>query len=59
MQSEVRAAAIKKRQKELIKNWGNEVRIEAEKLLPDNVNVSELLGETAGEEDAESNGGKM
>lgn len=58
MQSEVRAAAIKKRQKALIKNWGNEVRIEAEKLIPDDINVSELLGETLDDDNADSNNGQ-
>ena len=58
MQSEVRAATIKKRQKDLIKNWGNEVRIEAEKLLPADVNVSQLLGEIDGKDDSDSNNEK-
>ena len=59
IQSDVRAAALKKRQKSLIKNWGNEVRIEAEKLMPDDINVSKLLGETLDADNANSNDEKI
>jgi len=39
MSNEMKTKAIKKRQKELVENWGEDIRAEAEKLLPDNIKL--------------------
>ena len=39
MSNEMKTKAVRKRQKELVENWGEDIRAEAEKLLPDNIKL--------------------
>ena len=45
MSNEMKTKAIRKRQKELVDNWGEDIRAEAEKLLPDNIKLPESNAE--------------
>jgi len=48
MSNEMKTMALKKRQKELVDNWGKEIRAEAQKLLPDNIRLADGIGESDG-----------
>ncbi|HAA92631.1 MAG TPA: hypothetical protein DCS82_03015 [Rhodospirillaceae bacterium] len=53
MSNEMKSMAIKKRQKELIENWGKEIRAEAAKQLPDEVRLADGIGEEDDEDNLE------
>ena len=46
MSNQMKTKALKKRQKELVDNWGEEIRSDAQKLLPDNVKLPVGEGES-------------
>ena len=46
MSNQMKTKALKKRQKELIDNWGEEIRYDAQKLLPDNIKLPVGEGES-------------
>jgi hypothetical protein len=46
MSHEMKTMAIKKRQQELVDNWGKNIRVEAAKYLPDNVRLAQGIGES-------------
>ena len=45
MSNEMKTKALRKRQKELVENWGEGIRAEAEKLLPDNIKLPDSIAD--------------